>query len=174
MEDLLGPPPQNDDMSRLKGQLLDQTLALLPASRRWRRLASAAALAACFALGMMTMWLIRPGPPAEGRPAMAHQSPTGDKSTPADAKRLEKGPDTALAKEWQAFDSKQRRADLFVQAGDQYLQEGDDVDSALRCYRQGLASASPQQLTVQSTDNWLVMALKTARRKEINHAQDNP
>jgi hypothetical protein len=171
---MLAPAPATKDLTDLKDKLLDRTLAMLPARRRWRRLAMAGALAACFAAGMLTMWLLRPGLAAADPSGPAQGQPARESPLTRPLAQEDKGSTTALAKEWQAFDSTEERIKRFVQAGDQYLQEGEDLDGALRCYRQAVASASPDQLAVEPTDNWLVMALKTARRKEIERVKNSP
>jgi hypothetical protein len=172
LEELLRPAADEGDLSALKQKLLGRTLDLLPGRRRWRGAVLAGALAASFLLGALAMGLLNHLWASSDPPAQADQVPP-PKELPAPrtpTRTVAKAPATALAKEWDAFDSKDRRAQRFARAGDQYLQEDQDLGSALRCYRQALAAASPTELAVQPEDNWLVMALKTARRKEIGDA----
>jgi hypothetical protein len=70
--------------------------------------------------------------------------------------------------EWTAFDaeSDQQRVKLYFQAGDLYLTDHNDIDSALRCYRQALHYCDVQNVEFDPNDNWLVMALKRDYRKE--------
>jgi hypothetical protein len=161
-------PPEQPDSSALRQTLLAQTVRLLPRRRRWRLLAAAGSLAACFLLGMLAMWLMRPAP--ADRPTVAEEKRPAPEAPPAKAP-LTRG--TAMVREWQAFDSKgKERAALFARAGAQYLHEDQDPDAALRCYRQALAAATPDDLEVRPEDDWLVMALKTARKQENADAKN--
>ena len=70
--------------------------------------------------------------------------------------------------EWKAFDAKndQERVRLYLRAGDVYLATDQDIESALRCYSQALSYCDARELEFDPSDNWLVMALKSDRRKE--------
>jgi hypothetical protein len=74
-------------------------------------------------------------------------------------------------KEWNAFDSDGRRNELYRQAGDSYMEEEHDPQSALRCYTNALDHGTKQDLTISADDNWLLMAIKGARQKENNYAK---
>lgn len=81
-------------------------------------------------------------------------------------------PEAAVAPidlEWQAFDSQTNRAANYFLAGNKYLEANQDMESALRCYAQALDACSVQQLDIAPEDNWLVVTLKNARRKEKSH-----
>jgi hypothetical protein len=165
--------------------------------RRWLRRGSwLAGLAACYAAGIVTM-LILPRtevnrrlaiapeqggawgqvsnlpanrqvenlPPQAGSQPNAAPSPTDIKHPPS-----AQPPETALAMEWQALDSTEKRPDLFRLAGDQYLQEN-DIESATRCYRGALEGASDQDLKISVNDNWLLMSLKQAKQEEKRYAK---
>lgn len=84
--------------------------------------------------------------------------------------RTKEQPETALAMEWQALDSEERRPDLFRKAGDEYLQ-ANDVKSAVRCYKGALDGASDDELKVTVNDNWLLMSLKEAKLEEKRYAK---
>ena len=47
-----------------------------------------------------------------------------------------------------------------------YLERFDDMQSALRCYRQAIHYCDARDLEINPKDNWLVMALKRDQRKE--------
>jgi hypothetical protein len=80
---------------------------------------------------------------------------------------------TALALEWQAVDSPVRRPELYRTAGDRYLTENGDLQSATRCYRSFLDLCSERDRIVSVDDTWLLMALKEARQREKRHANSN-
>jgi hypothetical protein len=73
--------------------------------------------------------------------------------------------------EWQAFDSRERRTEQYLRAGAEYLKEESDPQSALRCYRQALDAGSDADLVVRPDDDWLLMAIKDARKKEKSDAK---
>jgi hypothetical protein len=69
---------------------------------------------------------------------------------------------------------KEEQLALLRRAGDRYLSEDGDVKIALRCYRQMLDIAdSPQALEADKNDSWLLMALKSDRQREKQHAEPN-
>jgi hypothetical protein len=68
--------------------------------------------------------------------------------------------------EWQAFDSGEDRAEQYLRAGADYLMEESDPQSALRCYGQALDAGGQTSLAVRPDDDWLLMAIKDARKKE--------
>jgi hypothetical protein len=167
LDGLLRPPPGEADPA-LRRRLLERTTRTLRRRRRLRIVVWAAALAACYVLGLLTtLWLaprrvevvkvVEPQPP----PAPAPEAPP----PPPPAA----GPASAVALEWQAFDDERR--DLYRQAGDEYLHQDDDPASALRCYGQALNGASDKDLAISPDDDYLLMLVKEARQKEKNNAK---
>jgi hypothetical protein len=155
---------------QLREMLLARTTSVLR-RRRWRRRVSiAGALAASFLAGMVTMRFALPAndppqPDLAHQPAPSVQSPAlAEAKAPAAPQR-----ESVLELEWRAFESADKRAELYRQAGDRYLLEHRDVQSALRCYRQALDAGTAESLTISASDNWLLIALKEARQKEKNH-----
>jgi len=176
LEDLLRPPPGSPAGDPLRQALLLQTRRLLGRRRRWKRLAFAAALAACYVAGMLTMRLVQvpgesdkemvnkssdlPGKKAP-RPSELHQArPSPKKGRPPRVSPAAK--ESALALEWRAIDNKKNRFQLYRRAGDLYLQDN-DVSSALRCYRGALTAAPARERTISVNDNWLLMIAKQER-----------
>lgn len=142
---------------------------------RVRRLAWTLTLAASFLGGMAAMrWLV-PGqenaPPADLAARMEQQElpreqPDGlvkPSETEEEADPLALA-SRAVDTEWRAFDSMEKRAVLYFQAGSLYRSVG-DLESALRCYRQALDACTPEELEVRPGDDWLVANLKEARRQ---------
>jgi hypothetical protein len=78
---------------------------------------------------------------------------------------------TALDEEWIAFDSDEDRSERYRRAGDRYLTDENDPLSALRCYGNALDAGSEGDLTISTSDNWLLMAIKSAREKEQSDAK---
>lgn len=76
-------------------------------------------------------------------------------------------PVSAVDLEWRAFDAPaEQQPALYFEAGQRYFDEQNDLESALRCYRQAFDSRPQELLTVSPTDNWLAMAIKIDCRKE--------
>jgi hypothetical protein len=165
LDAMLAPPTLPPDAA-LRQQVYAQTSRVLQRRRRCRRFVSAAALAASFAAGMLATWLFasRPGPPEPGE--------RGRVSAPRETLgALTQPRSPALTQEWHAFDSTAHRAELYKQAGDAYMTEESDPQSALRCYSSALDNGTPADLAVSTDDNWLLMAIKNARQKEKDHAK---
>jgi hypothetical protein len=161
--DLLGPPAVAAEDGRLQDELRRRTCRVLRWRRRGRRLAWAAALAACYAAGMATPHGRTPTPP----PAVPEVAARPDVPPPAPPP-----PKSAVALEWQAFDSTDHRAELYRRAGDEYIELESDPESALRCYAAALDAAGVADRAVSASDNWLLMAIKNARAKESRYAKN--
>ena len=118
--------------------------------RRWTRRACAALiLAAVYAAGLATPAAFgHRAEPARTEPSTVPHPVT----TPLRAPDLESRALTASGDE---------RAILLKAAGDRYLNETADVESALRCYRGVLSLASSDERThFDPADTWLLAALK--------------
>jgi hypothetical protein len=149
--------------------VLEQTLGVLRRRRRLRRLATVAALAACFLGGVLAMRFFGSPvvpPTSEQREEIVQRQPEPNFPLTSSPKSA----DSALALEWQALDSPTRRPDLDRKAGDRYLTENLDARSALRCYDRALDGNA--DLTVSADDSWLLMAIKDARQKEKRDAKN--
>jgi hypothetical protein len=159
LDELLRPlaPPRASE--HFKAELWERTCRVLRWRRRRRRMVWAAVLAGCYFAGVTTP---RVRPLWTKRPDTAHQVKPAPEQT--------KESDRALALEWQAFDSKERRPDLYREAGDKYLKNESDPESALRCYGAALDSGDDTIRAVSPDDSWLLMAIKDARQREKRHA----
>jgi anti-sigma factor RsiW len=136
---------------------LAETTRRLPRRRWLRRAGLAAALAACYAAGLLTMHLLTPAP-ARGLP----EERTPEPAPPAVAATTDPA---ALA---QAADP--GRVAALRRAGDHYLTEEIDPEAALRCYARALDAGSADDAKFSPEDNWLLMAIKIAREKEAHDA----
>jgi hypothetical protein len=180
LDDLLNPRPDAPCADPLRQILWSRTTGVLWRRRWLKRAAFAAALAACYVAGMLTMRLATTPARPNGDPKLANRrSKEGQEKQPlprSPTRPERKNPDTSemaespLALEWQAIDSTNRRAELYRRAGDRYL-EVNDVPSALRCYRGALAAGSEKDWAISVHDNWLLMVAKQERLKEKSDAQ---
>ncbi len=179
--------PFENKLSPIPGQASDElraviqmkTLAVLRRRRWMRRGVWAFSLMGCYAAGILTMALRLP---AESQSTVADApeplpavqlapTPSGpEKENP----KFAQPPETALALEWRALDSEEKRPELFRLAGDKYLL-ANDLQSATRCYRSALQGASDEDLHITVNDNWLFMSLKEAKLEEKRYAKlDRP
>jgi hypothetical protein len=167
LDGLLAPQPLPPETDALRQTIYSQTERALRRRRGVRRFAYAAALLISFAAGLLAMRAAMrdvPAPiPEERVRRQQESSPTIQPQVPAD--------EPALAREWRAFDSVEHRGELYQQAGDSYMTEEIDPQSALRCYTNALDSGTEKDLTISADDNWLLMAIKNARQKENDHAK---
>jgi hypothetical protein len=166
LDDFLDHPPTRPVSAALREGLLQRTAAMVRRRRRMRVLVAAGAIVAVAMIAATIVWLRPAGDvqPAEAKPADDHPIVR----TPPAA--VEPETPTAVALEWQAFDApRDQKSTLYRQAGDRYVEDADDLTSAVRCYGQAVRAASTEELAVAEQDNWLVRALKIdeiERRKE--------
>ena len=153
LDDLLCPVDSPPD-ERFQGELFARTTATLRSRRRWRRLGRAAAVAAVFLTGLLTVLAVTPVQEPVAQDAVVSLDPP-----PAPE------PTTPVALEWRALERPEDAARYYRAAGDSYLQEG-DPDNATRCYANHLDEGGAPALEVNTTDTWLLMAIKQARLKE--------
>lgn len=165
----------NETNENLRLLIQQKTLGIMR-RRRWLRRGSwLAGLAACYAAGILTM-SIWPKPETSQQVVIVSEQDEASQGAPTPAPAETKvpspapTPESALAMEWQALDSTEKRPDLFRLAGDRYLQEN-DIESATRCYRGALEGVSDQDLKISVNDNWLLMSLKQAKQEEKRYAK---
>jgi hypothetical protein len=112
-----------------------------------------AALAAALAACLLLFALVPPPPEAKRvRPAAVGERPAAQ-------------PEPALALEWKALDRPQEAKRLYRQAGERYLEE-EDYAGAVRCYGGALDAGAAEDLEVAPDDDYLLLAIKLARKKE--------
>src|SRR5713101_3489519 len=159
IDDFLSKGAQTEAPEELRLAIQRDTLAVVRRHRRLQRVVWLSGLAACYAAGALTMGLLKTSHRESGI-ATATGSDTGTETgsaPPAPVSESPKSapqPETALALEWQALDSEERRPDLFRLAGDKYLL-ANDLQSATRCYKGALQGASDDELQITVNDNWL-------------------
>ena len=154
----------------LRRRLLEQTTRVLRRRGRLTVVARIAALAACFAMGALTVYCF--GPRRIDQVVVVEKQPAPDAPTaPAPVLPSLTPPASAVALEWKAFDADRPRPDLYRQAADRYHHEDADPASAVRCYGQSLNGASDDDLTIAPNDDYLLMIVKQARQKEKNDAK---
>jgi hypothetical protein len=169
----------------LKREVFDQTARVLRRRRVTRRVVWAAALAACYAAGVLTPKL-RPSAAPTTTVEQVAKLQKVDKKSPLEPAPVQPAPSQAddvstepaelpapALEQRVALANPQQRAQLYRQAGDRYLEEAKDVESALRCYRCSLDENADADLTISPDDNWLLMSVKNARMEEKRHALAN-
>lgn len=180
---LLGSPAADTD-ERLKAVIRRQTLRTV-GRRRWvRRGGKLATAAGLFLAGLSFGWVGKPGrttvqvvrvelpaPPPEvvTVPVLVPVSPP--KPPPPEnpyrtADRLEQAAEQA--------DDPAEAARLYRLAGDTYLTDAAEPGQAARCYRLFLQHAGSAGLAVDAkADSWLLMSLKSQRKREVSHVTDH-
>jgi len=156
-----------------KNALRDRTTKMLRRRRQARRIVSISALAACFVGGIIAAHFFRSEPPVVHETQYVFVPAKSKPDKPVKPTEQSEPKLTALALEWQAVESPDRSAELYRRAGDRYFEEENDVESALRCYRQFLKACHASELGIAPQDNWLLVTLKNARREERRHAKSN-
>jgi hypothetical protein len=157
LDDLLrvASPLVPDPISRRR--LLDETTRELRRQRRRRRFSSIGSLVGAYAAGILTVFALHPPPmPVEHERSVAA--------------RPIRVMDSVVDLEWRALDEPAEAPVLYREAADRHLAEGDPAN-AVRCYGNALDSASPEATEVKDDDNWLLMAIKIARRKEAESCE---
>lgn len=172
-EFLESPLPQPANLL-FRDNLRNRTTKLVRRQRWVRRARLVVAMAACYLAGVLTMRYTMPTqhiPP----PEVVHQPPPpAVPEVPAPAPiAVAAVPESTLDLEWRAFEATEERAELYRLAGDRYLQQEDDLQSALRCYRQALNASPDEKLAISAGDTWLLMALKESRQKEKTHVRND-
>jgi hypothetical protein len=176
------PPEPNDP---LRQALLMQTTRLLRRRHRLKQASLVAAMIACYVAGLATMHFGAPAPaPVLVQDDGQSDSPvkTSSPALPQEKRELvqaepplEEDPEAPafIFERVAAFASADKRALLFRLAGDRYLENDHDEESALRCYARALDSGTEHDRAISPSDNWLLIALKKARQEEKSHAKTN-
>jgi hypothetical protein len=161
--------------------LLGETRRVLRRRRRLRRAGYVAALVACYTAGVLTTPNWQNKPPAIVDLAQSEQATSvkpepiirtsPEPSAQASLSLLDDPDVPVTVVERIAAQSTDQRSRLYRRAGDRYLVDLGDIESAMRCYRRALDAGREQELLVASDDNWLLIALKQARQKEKDHGK---
>jgi hypothetical protein len=169
LDDFLDGGFTGDANDALQHALRQRTTQVLRRRRRFRQFGFAGLAAACYAAGLATMWVVLPRPAAMvERPQQPLVIAENKNQAPVEAK----SPEPAAFYEFEAYTvPPEQRAAQLRKAGDLYLEQERDYASALRCYTQAFDAGGAKALEFSPDDNWLVMAIKNARRKEMIHAQ---
>jgi hypothetical protein len=148
----------------LRTALLDRTTRRLQFVRRLRYAASGGVCVICFLAGMATT-LLRPASAPEVVYVQVRDEVQPKEEVPQTApKRSDSAAELELEAEKTLVKSDSARR--FREAGDRYLRDFADYQSALRCYRNFLDEADRADLVVVPEDTWLLTSLKRAREQE--------
>lgn len=170
VESALAPVEARQDAA-LRLTLLAQTSRQLRVRRRLRLAGRVGIVIVAFFGGMIATLAMREPRPLERvvvmtvpvpvevkNPVVDVPAPIARRLTPAE---IEVEAERTLAKE--------ESSRLFREAGDRFLQEEQDYQAALRCYRNFLDEAAEAELAAAESDTWLLASLKNARRKETEN-----
>src|SRR5262245_53189561 len=162
-DERLGATPQAAN-EKLRAELLARTTGRIRLARRLRLASRVGICVLCFAAGATAMGF-RPAPePRVVYVEVAVESPAkSDLTLPAPSPPLSP---VALELAAEQMVEKAEAARRFREAGDRYLRDAADYQSALRCYRYFLDGAAAADLVVSPDDSWLLTSLKRARAQE--------
>jgi hypothetical protein len=162
LDDLLSSPAVPAGAA-LRDLLREKTTRRLRRGRQVRRLAVAAALAACYAAGVATVWFTRPVPRTPD--PIIVEVPRNHPEIPPDTSPRSPRDLEMAAEMADGADS----ARLFLDAARAFAQRS-EWDSALRCYRNALDAGGGDLAIDPNNDDWLMVTLKLARKEEQSHA----
>jgi hypothetical protein len=159
----------------LQQRLRGETTRVLRRRRRAKQVGYGAALVLCYAAGLATMRLWIPKLPVAVPLEIVESAPVPAAVQVVASVPLENDPDVpaVVIERVAAAAHADRRAQLYHRAGDRYLENDNDLSSALRCYSLALDYTTESDLAIMPDDNWLLMNLKKARQEEKRHAQAN-
>lgn len=161
LDDLLTPGGELPGDAR-REEVWRQTSGYLRRRKRVRDVVRVGGAVLLVALGVGAGWMLKPAgvPTGPGEVTVARREPTAS----APAATTSPSPRTAQQLELDAerVDDLMASARLYREAGDRYLEQGNDIRSALRCYRQHLELTDQQARQVSVNDSWLLLSLKRA------------
>ncbi len=179
--DLLGRPGETGGEA-LRTAVLARTLRVVRRRRLVRRLELAAALAACYVAGLLTLAAWRPaGPVAAPEAGPAVVSGTAVEPAPAVTATL---PAAVIVEAPQPAPPETvppiveppalSRYEVLCRMGDRYLRETGSVAKAVELYKQALSVASAEEQAVSvNHDSWVLVAMKDARINEKGSSHDD-
>jgi hypothetical protein len=158
------------DLTALRSRLLRDTTHVVHGRRRRKKFLRMAGWGMAYAAGALSVWFaLRPVTSVESpKEAIAVQqppkaAPTTTKKQPALSRRVT--PEELRARV--AGAKRDEQIELLRRAGDLYLNERNDLRSAVTCYQQVLELAeTPEQLAVLPDDSWLLAELKNSQRSQ--------
>jgi HAMP domain-containing protein len=172
LDKLLGRREFGEQADVLRHAVLAQTVPVLWWRRFARRCRWTIVLAGCYLAGAASfgIWSL------EGRPtAPLVATNAGDKDlTPDNSGRPSTTAQQPSLAESQATERTKSRFEALRDAGARALREQSDLEMAIRFYAQALTVATSDELTISVTnDDWLLMSLKDAHKKESGYADNN-
>lgn len=164
----------------LAEQIFTQTRGVL-ARRRWLgRTRIVVACLLCYAVGIGSGWLLKPGAPQIANELIKVVPPERVKTLPTDDRQVAtaESPGTTTTQQQPAqirsAAPAPRRSyfESYRLAGDRQLFEQGNIRVAADCYRRALTRATEQELQVAiDRDSWLLISLKQSRIEELKHVR---
>lgn len=158
LDDLLSPSPGPDENARREA-VWHQSYRVLRRRKLARDVIRVGTYVLILTVGAGLGWSLKTTiPPSPSEPQLAHN----ETAPPPVPDRPPRSP-RELELDAERTDDLRLSAELYREAGDRFLEQGNDVTSALRCYRQYLALLGEQRPEVAVSDSWLLISLKRAR-----------
>lgn len=174
LAELLAVPSEPTDAEKFRHAVFARTTGVMRRRRIVRRVASTAAMAACYAAGIATMSLFS-GDRGDHQPIVIRQADPEVSPAPDESPRLADAAGSAAAppQTEEPAPPPKSRFEFFRNAGDHQLFERGNMQAAVRLYARALDVASPAELAISTdSDNWLLMSLKQSRLQEIRNVDD--
>lgn len=162
-----------DHVAALRERVLRETTQVVRGHRRRKRTLRVAGWGMAYAAGVLSAWFGLRQLTESPREAMTAQQTTPETKEAVARKEPSKTaapqrrttPEELRARV--AGANRDEQIDLLRRAGDLYLNERNDLRSAVTCYQQVLELAeTPEQLAVLPDDSWLLAELKQAQRTQ--------
>lgn len=163
----------------LAEQIFARTRGVL-SQRRWLgRARIVAACMVCYAVGMGSGWLLKPGAPQIAGKLIKVVPPERVETRTADDRHVAKAESPGTTTTQQPTSAHRtvaapRRSyfESYRLAGDRQLFELGNIRVAADCYRRALSRATEQELQVAiDRDSWLLISLKQSRMEELKHVR---
>lgn len=164
----------------LTEQIFAQTRGVL-SHRRWLgRARIVVACLVCYAVGMGSGWLLKPGAQQIAEEQIKVAPPEEIKTPPSNDTQIAKAesPGTTTTQQQTSPTHRAARAprrsyfESYRLAGDRQLFEQGNIRVAADCYRRALSRATEQELQVAiDRDSWLLISLKQSRLEELKHVR---
>ncbi len=157
------------DVAALRERLLRDTLQVVRGHRRRKQALRTASWGLAYAAGVLSAWfgLRHFTSDAAPRETIAVQQPSPQEKMTTVKQPPQKRVTPEYLRAQVAGAQRAEQIELLRRAGDLYLNERNDLRSAVTCYQQVLELAeTPEQLAVLPDDSWLLAELKNAQRTQ--------
>jgi hypothetical protein len=135
----------------------EQTIRQLRRQKRQRDVLRVSGYVMLVGLGCAVGWWLRPVPDQPHQHIAEQAQPTPTLTVTQNGRTAQ-----LLELDAERTDDLGLSAQLYRLAGDRFLDQGNDIRSAMRCYRQHLQLLDDRGRAVTTSDSWLLISMKQA------------